>query len=105
MRRYRGLFRLSGAFSRYPFSADYTISMLGFDFCLYALLLNGFLSACCSFIAFMPGARVRLRLPAPVRQPLGIDANRCSTSWLSSNVQAGSALPWETIPNHHLSRH
>jgi hypothetical protein len=32
MHRYRGPFRLSGAFSRYPFSADYTISMFGIDF-------------------------------------------------------------------------
>jgi hypothetical protein len=32
MRRYRGLFRPSGAFFQHPFSADYTISMFGFDF-------------------------------------------------------------------------
>ena len=32
MRRYRGLFRPLGAFSRHQFSADYTISMFGFDF-------------------------------------------------------------------------
>src|SRR5450759_2832405 len=31
MRWYRGLFRLSGAFSRYQFSADYTASTFGFD--------------------------------------------------------------------------
>ena len=32
MHRYRGLFRQLGAFARHQFSADYTISMLGFDF-------------------------------------------------------------------------
>ena len=32
IRRCRGLFRLSGAFSRRPFSADYTIIMFEFDF-------------------------------------------------------------------------
>ena len=32
MRRYRGLFKPSGAFSRHQFSADYTITMFGFDF-------------------------------------------------------------------------
>ena len=32
MRRCRGLFRLSGAFFRLQFSADYTITMFGFDF-------------------------------------------------------------------------
>jgi hypothetical protein len=32
MRRYDGMFRLPGAFSRHEFSADYTISMFGFDF-------------------------------------------------------------------------
>jgi hypothetical protein len=32
MRRYRGLFRLSGAFSYHQFSADYTINMFEFDF-------------------------------------------------------------------------
>ena len=32
MCRYRGLFRPSGAFSRHPCSADYTIPMFGFDF-------------------------------------------------------------------------
>jgi hypothetical protein len=31
MRQYHGLFRLSGAFFRLQFSADYTISMFGFD--------------------------------------------------------------------------
>jgi hypothetical protein len=30
--RYRGLFRLRDEFARHQFSADYTISMLGFDF-------------------------------------------------------------------------
>jgi hypothetical protein len=32
MRRYDGMFRLPGAFFRHEFSADYTISMIGFDF-------------------------------------------------------------------------
>ena len=32
MRRYRGPFRLWGAFCRHQFSADYTISMFEFDF-------------------------------------------------------------------------
>jgi DNA helicase-2/ATP-dependent DNA helicase PcrA len=32
MRRYRRPFRQLGAFARHQFSADYTISMLGFDF-------------------------------------------------------------------------
>jgi NADH:flavin oxidoreductase / NADH oxidase family len=32
MRRCRGLFRLSGAFCRRQFSADYTINMFEFDF-------------------------------------------------------------------------
>jgi hypothetical protein len=32
MRRYRGLLRLSGAFSRHQFSAAYTISIFEFDF-------------------------------------------------------------------------
>ena len=32
MRRCHGLFRPSGAFSRHQFSADYTITMFGFDF-------------------------------------------------------------------------
>jgi hypothetical protein len=32
MRRYDGMFRLPCAFSRHEFSADYTISMFGFDF-------------------------------------------------------------------------
>src|SRR3984893_9327752 len=32
MRRYHGLFRPSGTFFRHQFSADYTISMFGFDF-------------------------------------------------------------------------
>src|SRR5271169_2343560 len=32
MRRYRGPFRLSDAFCRRQFSADYTIIMFGFDF-------------------------------------------------------------------------
>jgi hypothetical protein len=32
MRRYDGMFRLPGAFSRHGFSADYTIIMFGFDF-------------------------------------------------------------------------
>jgi hypothetical protein len=32
MRRYRGLFRPSGAFSRHQFLPDYTISTFGFDF-------------------------------------------------------------------------
>jgi hypothetical protein len=32
MRRYRGLIRPSGAFSRHQFSVDYTITMFGFDF-------------------------------------------------------------------------
>src|ERR1700730_1791880 len=32
MRRCRGLFRLLGAFSRHPISADYIISMFEFDF-------------------------------------------------------------------------
>ena len=32
MRRYHGPFRPSGAFYRHQFSADYTISMFGFDF-------------------------------------------------------------------------
>jgi hypothetical protein len=32
MHRYRGLFRLKGEFTQHQFSADYTISMLGFDF-------------------------------------------------------------------------
>jgi hypothetical protein len=31
MRRYRGLFRPLGAFTRAQFSADYTISMFGFN--------------------------------------------------------------------------
>jgi hypothetical protein len=42
MRRCRVLFRLSDAFSRRQFSADYTISMFGFDFrqgqCLWQTL-------------------------------------------------------------------
>jgi hypothetical protein len=32
MRRYDEMFRLPGAFSRHKFSADYTISIFGFDF-------------------------------------------------------------------------
>jgi hypothetical protein len=32
MGRYDGMFRLPGAFFRHEFSADYTISMIGFDF-------------------------------------------------------------------------
>src|SRR5450631_2010368 len=32
MRRCRGLFKPSGAFSRHRFSADYIITMFGFDF-------------------------------------------------------------------------
>src|SRR5450631_4596389 len=32
MRQYRGLFRPLGAFTRHQFSADYTITMSGFDF-------------------------------------------------------------------------
>jgi hypothetical protein len=32
MRRYQRLFTPSGAFSRNKFSADYTISIFGFDF-------------------------------------------------------------------------